>query len=149
MFRLQQAPKSRAALRLPKLPPNRHSRKEPTAHRGESVRPPGIHPSELVGKVLTSIRASKSHPTVTLHFADRSAFQIRVVGYSPTHPGVPKTIEISPELASLLTADGTADAGHTVAKAAVINMTDKAFQRGKRANTWDQRHVGVAFKFQQ
>ncbi|KIP10888.1 hypothetical protein PHLGIDRAFT_58452, partial [Phlebiopsis gigantea 11061_1 CR5-6] len=108
----------------------------------------GVHPSELVGKVLTSIRASKSHPTVTLHFADRSAFQIRVDGYSPTHPGVPKTIETSPELASLLSADGHAEVGHTVAKAAVINMTDKAFERGDRNSNWDQRHAGVAFKFQ-
>lgn len=149
MFLLQQAHRPRPVPRLPGVSLRRHGWKKPIAHRGESVRPPGVHPSELVGKVLTSIRASKSHPTVTLHFADRSAFQIRVDGYSPTHPGVPKTIETSPELASLLAADGHAEVGHTVAKAAVINMTDKAFERGDRNSNWDQRHAGVAFKFQQ
>lgn len=111
--------------------------------------PLGVHPSEMVGKVLKSIRVSRSHPTVTLHFADRSAFQVRVDGYDPTHPGVPKIIETSAELGPLLAADGAEHLGYTVAHAALITMTDRAFQRGKRGGSWDQRHAGVAFKFKE
>lgn len=110
----------------------------------------GVAPSEMVGKVLTSIRASRMHPTITLHFADRSSFQVRVDGYDPTHPGVPKTIETNPELAPFLAAEGKPDLSYTIANAAVITMTDKAFEKGgKRESSWDQRHAGLAFKFKE
>ena len=89
------------------------------------------------------------HPTVTMHFEDRSTFQIRVDGYNPAHPGVPKTMETDPELGSLLAANGPVDMGYTVAKAAVINMKDRAFQLGQREMTWNQRHAGIAFKFEE
>ena len=62
----------------------------------------GVDPSEMVGKVLTSIRRSAAHPALTLHFADRTAYQVRIDGYSPAHPGVPKQLEINMDLETLL-----------------------------------------------
>lgn len=83
-----------------------------------------------------------------MHFEDRTAFQIRVNGYCPIHPGVPKTVETNPELRPLLAAEGNTGVGYTVANAKMINMTDRAFKLGEGETTWDQRHIGVAFKFE-
>ena len=117
------------------------SDESPRAHTGR----PGVAPSEMLGKVLKSIRVSRAHPTVTLRFADRTSFQIRVEGYDPSHPGPPKTIETSPALESLLAWEG--NLGYTVANATMITMTDHAFETGKKERSWEQRHAGVAFKF--
>lgn len=137
------------AFSFPSAQPRKNASTKLANHSDDDSHPSGVHPSEMVGKVLKSIKVSKLHPTVTIHFEDRSSFQIRVDGYNPVHPGVPKTIETDPELRPLLAADGPGDAGYTVAKAAMINITDRAFKLGKRETTWDQRHAGVAFKFEE
>jgi hypothetical protein len=111
------------------------------------VAEPGVAPAEMIGKVLKSIRVSHMHPTVTLHFKDQTSFQICVRGYDPTHPGMPRTIETSPELEPLLASEGALN--YTVINATVITMMDHAFQFGKRESAWQQRHARVAFKFQE
>ncbi|KAJ7091155.1 hypothetical protein C8R44DRAFT_685978 [Mycena epipterygia] len=102
----------------------------------------GINPASLVGKVLKSVRRSEKHPSLTLTFADGTRVQIMVDGYDPVHKGVPKALEMDPSLRDLLDAS---DAVHlTVTDCALITLSDKAFADHDH---WDQRHLGVAFKF--
>ena len=58
-------------------------RRHPVPLRLDSV---GIDPSILTGKVLTKIQRSSKHPSIQLHFADDTAYQILVDGYDPVHP---------------------------------------------------------------
>ena len=61
----------------------------------------GVNPSSLVGKVLQRIVRSPRHPTITLHFADSTVFQIQVDGYHPNPylQGVPKVSRTTRDLA--------------------------------------------------
>src|ERR1700722_95200 len=56
----------------------------------------GIDPADLVGKVLTRVRRSPPHPTLTLDFSDNTTFQILVDGYDPVHRGIPKELVTDP-----------------------------------------------------
>ncbi|KAF7321732.1 hypothetical protein MKEN_00694900 [Mycena kentingensis (nom. inval.)] len=104
---------------------------------------PGINPAFLIGKVLTSARRSDKHPACTLSFSDGTFVQIKVDGYNPAHPGVPKELEMSPALNELVDSGDVVDL--TVTDCALITLSDKAF--AGIDNCWDQRHLGLAFKF--
>ncbi|KAJ7497539.1 hypothetical protein FB451DRAFT_1019319 [Mycena latifolia] len=105
----------------------------------------GINPSDLVGKVLKSVRRSEKHPSLTLAFADGTRVQIMVDGYDPVHKGVPKELEMDPSLNDLFAGDAV---DLTVTDCALITLSDKAFARRPRQDDqWDQHHLGVAFKF--
>ncbi|RDX55141.1 hypothetical protein OH76DRAFT_1310894, partial [Lentinus brumalis] len=131
----------------------------------------GVEPSTLVGKKLSRVHRSRTHPCITLHCADGSAFQLLVVGYDPHHRGVPKVLESdSPVLNPRGAAQSAhADLGLTITHAASITLSDKAFQAlpgptsganaggleglakvGKqREDRWTQRHAAFALKFEQ
>lgn len=126
------------------------------------VRPQGlgVDPSSLVGKQLTRVRRSRTHPCITLHFADSSAFQVLVVGYDPHHPGVPKLLESDSPILNPCAAHGLADLRLTISHAASITLSDKAFQARSRSGStafgkaaianedrWTQRHAAFALKF--
>ncbi|KAF7315444.1 hypothetical protein MIND_00059300 [Mycena indigotica] len=104
----------------------------------------GLDPSSLVGRVLKTIKHSEKHPSLTLHFLDGTRIQIMVDGYSPAHPGVPKELEMSPSFRALFNAGDSVDL--TVTDCALITLSDKAFALESN-DQWDQRHLGVAFKF--
>ncbi|KAI6026165.1 hypothetical protein PISMIDRAFT_675311 [Pisolithus microcarpus 441] len=126
-------------------PPPPSSRRRPTYLRSQNV---GIDPSVLAGKVLTRIGRSPKHPSMQLHFADGTAYQILVDGYDPVHRGLPKALEMDPTLDSLLgAADGPVVLERTIDQCALVTLTDKAFESRQREQRWDQNHVGVAFKF--
>jgi len=107
----------------------------------------GINPTNLVGKVLKSVRRSERHPSLTLSFSDGTRVQIMVDGYDPVHRGVPKELEMDPSLNELFDSGEAVDL--TVTDCALITLSDKAFARqsDKLDDQWDQRHLGVAFKF--
>jgi hypothetical protein len=113
----------------------------------------GVDPANLVGKVLTRIRGSPIHPSLTLVFSDKTSFQVLVDGYDPTCPGIPKELEVSPSLEPFLVPDSRLlSTGLTIADCAIITMTDVAFEQkqkdGRRwEDRWNQDHLGVAFKF--
>ncbi|KAI0706810.1 hypothetical protein C8T65DRAFT_222992 [Cerioporus squamosus] len=132
----------------------------------------GVDPSALVGKQLTRVRRSRTHPCITLHCADGSLFQVLVVGYDPHHRGVPKVLESdSPVLNPRSAAESAhADLRLTISHAASITLSDKAFQAlpgpasgalkeggleglakaGKqREDRWTQRHAAFALKFEE
>ncbi|KAJ7282994.1 hypothetical protein C8J57DRAFT_1055811 [Mycena rebaudengoi] len=102
----------------------------------------GINPSDLVGKVLKSVRRSEKHPSLTLSFADGTKVQVMVDGYDPIHSR-PKELEMDPSLNTILQSP---DLSLTVIDCALITLSDKAFEL-RQNDQWDQRHLGVAFKF--
>ncbi|KAJ6499112.1 hypothetical protein C8R45DRAFT_981140 [Mycena sanguinolenta] len=104
----------------------------------------GINPADLVGKVLKSVHRSEKHPSITLGFNDNTRVQIMVDGYDPVHKGVPKELEMDPSLSDLFANDGAVDL--TVTDCALITLSDKAFARPTN-DQWDQKHLGIAFKF--
>lgn len=125
----------------------------PTHRRRPPLRlePIGIPTKTLVGKVITSIRRSPTHPALTLHCSDGSSFQVRIDGYNPTYPGVPKTLEMDPSLLSIFNTQGLLS-GLTIVDCVSITLMDKAHDtrvepEGPRHERWDQHHIGVAFKF--
>ncbi|KAJ6596668.1 hypothetical protein B0H10DRAFT_2088376 [Mycena sp. CBHHK59/15] len=103
----------------------------------------GIDPADLVGKVLTSVRRSPKHPSLTLVFADGDKVQVMVDGYDPVHRGVPKALEMDSDLDALVAAR---PARLTVAACALITLSDKAFA-AREGDSWDQRHLGLALRF--
>ncbi|KAI0775731.1 hypothetical protein BD413DRAFT_531060 [Trametes elegans] len=155
------SPSSPVSLATPNA---RASRSKPP--RGERVQAPrdeqrlgeasiGIDLSMLTGKVLTCVRRSRAHPSLTLHFADGESYQVRVVGYDPHFRGVPKKLESdSPVLNPV---SGAVDVELTVKHAAMVTLADKAFQvqsgpspvKGQRSreSRWTQRHAAFAVKF--
>jgi hypothetical protein len=121
----QSASSSSSPSRAPPSPSKR-TRPPPDALR---LQPLGVDPSELVGKVLTRVRQSANHPNLTLDFADKTSYQIRVDGYDPVHRGVPKELEVSPSLHDILS---PGDIGRlTITNCAMVKMTDKAFRLDK------------------
>ncbi|KZT26715.1 hypothetical protein NEOLEDRAFT_1131714 [Neolentinus lepideus HHB14362 ss-1] len=137
----------------------------------------GVDPSTLVGKTLTRIRRSQSHPALTLDFADNTSFQILVDGYDPVHKGIPKELEMDDGFAGVLesctakadkqrgrsASGGKLAKGMVITDCALIRLMDKAFERQKvqdadpvwprlapslgKESKWDQNHLGLAFKF--
>jgi hypothetical protein len=67
-----------------------------------------------------------------------------VDGYDPVHKGLPKELEMDPSLNDLFASEGAVDL--TVTDCALITLSDKAFARPTN-DQWDQKHLGVAFKF--
>lgn len=112
----------------------------------------GISPSEIIGKVLIRIQRSTNHPVVTLYFEDGSMYQIRVDGYDPQHPGLPKQLEIDPNFEEMLFNEDNGRSGlsYTIENAVVTTLKDRAIDRRNGQDvTWDQLHVAVAFRFQE
>ncbi|GBE81105.1 hypothetical protein SCP_0308300 [Sparassis crispa] len=108
----------------------------------------GIEPSTLIGKKLKLVHRSHRHPTVSLHFTDNTSFQILVDGYDPVHRGVPKEIEMDPELEPIFNhPGGKCKVDLTILNATVITLADKAFELGAKESRWDQDHAGIALKF--
>ncbi|KAJ7072092.1 hypothetical protein C8F01DRAFT_1205757 [Mycena amicta] len=108
----------------------------------------GLDPASLVGRRLKTVKRSEKHPSLTLTFVDGARVQIMVDGYSPSHPGVPKELEMSPTFQQLFDAGDSVDL--TITDCALITLSDKAFalqSNDQLASQWDQRHLGVAFKF--
>jgi len=125
-------------------------RKQPIYIRLDPV-PDGIDPRSLIGKTLINVRRSPTHPNVVLSFSDKSSFQIRVDGYNPQYPGIRKEIELSERCAGVFPVrGGSSDVELTIENCAPISLLDKAFDaRGGRKSYWEQRHMGIAFKFKQ
>jgi len=74
-----------------------------------------------------------------------------VDGYDPTHPGVPKELELDPLFEQML-AEDRGPLNLRVTDCTLIKLSDKAFQRDSAAskpNQWNQAHLGVAFKFEE
>nr|GAT45440.1 predicted protein [Mycena chlorophos] len=118
------------------------SRRRPPSLRLDHL---GLDPGSLVGRVLKSARRSEKHPSITLAFDDGTRVNVMVDGYSPAYPGVPKELEMSQSLAELFAANNsTVDL--KVTDCALIELSDKAFAT-ERNDQWDQRHLGIAFKF--
>ncbi|KAI0745759.1 hypothetical protein C8Q76DRAFT_764874 [Earliella scabrosa] len=117
----------------------------------------GVDPTSLVGKKLTRVRRSRTHPCITLQCADGSSFQVLVVGYDPHYRGVPKVLESDSPILNPRSAHGIADLSLTISHAASITLSDKAFQahagaRGPKEATedrWTQRHAAFALKFEE
>lgn len=108
----------------------------------------GVEPNVLVGKVLTKVHRSPTHPNITLDFADNTSYQILVDGYSPRYRGVPKTLETDAALQPLFDPpQGHASVDLLVTDCTIIRMSDRAFERKDGEQRWDQDHSAVAFKF--
>ncbi|KAJ7496016.1 hypothetical protein B0H11DRAFT_880855 [Mycena galericulata] len=118
----------------PSSPPSRPSRHQPRRARRQDTH---LRPS--LG------RAPRPHPRL----CRRRACQICVDGYDPVHRGLPKALEMDPALSDLFAAEG--GRGLRVADCALITLEDKAFaikpNDAAPEDRWDQRHLGVAFKF--
>ncbi|TEB37396.1 hypothetical protein FA13DRAFT_1726486 [Coprinellus micaceus] len=111
----------------------------------------GIDPSDIIGKVVKQVRKSCTHPTVTIDFDDDTSVQIRVDGYDPRHPGLPKSLETDSHLEELMMREFPIDI--PVLGCAYVTLSDKAFDCRRRNGIddtlqhWDQQHVGLALKF--
>lgn len=114
----------------------------------------GVDPHILVGKTLTYVRRSPTHPSLTLSFSDGTSFRILVDGYDPIHRGVPKALEMDASLSALFDPPG----GHRalnlpILDCTLVRLTDKAFERRQTetdadaGQRWDQSHLSLAFKF--
>ncbi|KAF8520470.1 hypothetical protein BU17DRAFT_14061, partial [Hysterangium stoloniferum] len=112
----------------------------------------GVNPCNVVGKVLQRTVRSPRHPMITLHFSDSTVFQIHVEGYNPrpSFRGVPKELETDSSFQDLLSACGNGESclGLAIADCRFVRLTDKAFEKKKRDDKWDQSHRGLAFKFE-
>ena len=124
--------------------------REPDTLRINTV---GISPKEMIGRQLKRITRSATHPVITFFFNDDTSFQVRVDGYNPGYPGLPKAIETDPELESvLIDLDNHCDMVYTISQATLITLTDRAFQAGTQGrpdSEWKQVHSGFAFKLQE
>jgi hypothetical protein len=120
------------------------------------VRPFHLPSTSLIrSKVLTRVRRSPAHPSLTLDCSDGTSFQLLIDGYNPAHPGVPKFLEMDPSLDLIF----NPPSGHllldlTIVDCVAITLMDKAHDtrvelQGPRDEQWDQHHIGVAFKFLQ
>lgn len=112
----------------------------------------GISPCELIGKVLIRLQRSPNHPAITLYFEDESVYQIRVDGYNPQHPGLPKQLEVDPSLEEMLfnKDNGRSGLSYTIENAVVTTLKDRATDcRNSQDVIWDQFHAAVAFRFQE
>lgn len=110
----------------------------------------GISPCDIVGKVVKRVRKSSAHPALTIDFADETSVQIRVDGYDPSHPGLPKALETDSYLEELILTDEPLD--FPLLGCAYVTLSDKAFELRKEGGSedtlqqWDQQHIGLALK---
>lgn len=112
----------------------------------------GVSPTEIIGKVLVRVQRSGTHPAVTFYFADHSIYQVRVDGYDPVHPGVPKEIETDPGFESTVYngENGRSDLRYTIKNAVFTTLKDRGFHRRNGAEEdWIQGHTAVAFCFEE
>lgn len=98
---------------------------------------------------MKKARRSCNHPALTLDFSDNTTFQILVDGYDPVHRGISKALEMDSSLDDLFTSGQPINL--PIVDCALITLSDKAFERkpahNPREAQWDQKHLGVAFKF--
>ncbi|TDL26155.1 hypothetical protein BD410DRAFT_784202 [Rickenella mellea] len=125
--------------------PTRRQRNKPAPLRLQSI---GVDPGHLVGKVLTHVRRSRTHPNLTLEFADGVVYQVLVDGYDPLHRGIARALEMDASLSPLFDPPG----GHAavelmVTDCTLVRLTDKAFDQKHSDQRWDQSHLAIAFKF--
>ncbi|KAL6310351.1 major facilitator superfamily domain-containing protein [Sparassis latifolia] len=107
-----------------------------------------IFPTFLPNSLDSSLTSSRTTTTDRLHFTDNTSFQILVDGYDPVHRGVPKEIEMDPELEPIFNhPGGKCKVDLTILNATVITLADKAFELGAKESRWDQDHAGIALKF--
>jgi len=113
--------------------------------------PDEVDPVSLVGKTLVQVRRSPNHPSISLHFSDKSSYQIRVDGYNPQFPGLNKVLEMNAQSHGIFPeCGGQAEVKLTVDRCASVRMRDRAFDaRGSKETSWDQTHLGVVFKFKE
>ncbi|TFY74155.1 hypothetical protein EWM64_g9857 [Hericium alpestre] len=112
---------SQSHLSTPPPTPPRPVRKQPHQIR---LQPIGVDPNCIVGKVLTCVRRSPIHPSISLDFADDTTYQLRVDGYSPTYPGIPREFEMNSAMYPLLHAEGgRADVRLTVSHCRFVSLT--------------------------
>lgn len=108
-----------------------------------------IDPFDIVGKTMRRARLSVSHPAATFDFTDGTTFQILVDGYDPAHPGVPKQLEMDPDLHALLTCKELLEI--TIIGCVLIDLHDKAFEQKPGPDgeefRWGQQHRAIALKF--
>ncbi|KAK7687057.1 hypothetical protein QCA50_009557 [Cerrena zonata] len=112
----------------------------------------GISPTEMIGRQLKRITRSATHPVITFYFTDDTSFQVRVDGYNPGYPGLPKALETDPELEPIMVDLDNRDTVYTISQATLITLTDRAFQAGKQGRAdseWKQIHSAIAFKLQE
>ncbi|KDQ53452.1 hypothetical protein JAAARDRAFT_39136 [Jaapia argillacea MUCL 33604] len=130
----------------------------------------GVDPSVIIGKTLTRVRRSPTHPALTLDFSDNTTFQILVDGYDPIHKGIPKDLEMDEGLASVIRDCVNSDDGYggrlprelTIVDCTFVKLTDKAFKRSEpedgeidaifgvgvgKESRWNQNHLAIALKF--
>ncbi|KAJ4483200.1 hypothetical protein J3R30DRAFT_3655587 [Lentinula aciculospora] len=126
-------------------PTKRRLRPPPLTRRD----PIGIDPDELIGKTLTRISRSTTHPSLTLDFDDHTTAQILVDGYSPRWKGIPKELEMDETLQRLTSTGVVGLDTLEIIDCAIVKLCDKAFQRKQNDDhvRWDQEHAAVAFKF--
>lgn len=129
---------------LPKR--QRSRRKQLGSLRLDSI---GVDPDQIVGKVLIHIRRSPTHPAVTLHFADKTVYQVRVDGYDPLHRGIPKELEMNSVLLPLFRPPGgQIDVHLTVIHARLVQLKDTAHEWSETAESrWNVEHAALALKF--
>lgn len=81
--------------------------------------------------------------------------QLKIDGYNPLFPGVPKSLEMDPTLDPIFNPpSGQLFVDLTIEDCASITLMDKAYDarvelQGTRNEHWDQHHIGVAFKFRE
>jgi hypothetical protein len=109
----------------------------------------GVDPDQIVGKVLIHIRRSPTHPAVTLRFADKTVYQVRVDGYDPVHRGIPKELEMNSVLLPLFRPPGgQIDVHLTVTHARLVQLKDTAYEWSETAESrWHVEHLALALKF--
>ncbi|KAJ3554025.1 hypothetical protein NM688_g3316 [Phlebia brevispora] len=118
----------------------------PAAQRFQRL---GVPPTDLVGKVLCQIHRSKNHPVLTLHFTDNTVYQIRVDGYDPAYPGLPKLFELDAIFDDFLSDEQTPH--HlTITRAHILTIKDGGFELlpGERESKFSQGHDSIALKFE-
>ncbi|KAI0320915.1 hypothetical protein OF83DRAFT_466371 [Amylostereum chailletii] len=128
--------------------PSTNPRRKPTPIR---LQPIGVDPADIVGKVITRIRPSLTHPAVTLDFDDNSTYQVRVDGYDPVYRGIPKALEMNTLLRPLFQpTHGMSQVHLTVADCRLVSLKDVAHQRNDGGESrWSVEHLALAFKFEE
>ena len=115
------------------------------------LHPIGVDPHCIIGKVLIRVRRSPVHPAVTLDFADKTTFQIRVDGYDPVHRGIPKELEVNSLLDTLFKPPGgQINVRLTIANCRFVQLKDIAHERKDTTESrWNVEHLALAIKFEE
>ncbi|KAI0062901.1 hypothetical protein BV25DRAFT_1824943 [Artomyces pyxidatus] len=118
------------------------------------LHPIGVDPSVIVGKVLTRVRRSPTHPAITLYFADNTTYQVRVDGYhpSPDKRGTPKELEMNSLGQPIFRPPGgQIDVHLTVAKCRLVQIKDTAHEWSADMveSRWTVEHLALAMNFEE